>query len=516
MAAMSAPERAQFLSRVLGYERIRAAQDRLKEKRSALRARLDALRGEPRRSGRARRRGDHAPASAWQRRRRRRLRRPPRGASWSGGSPRSGRAAERLRQLRDADARARGGAPRGRSRAERRGASGPSGWSAQVAEAKRRRRAAGRGEPPARAAARTPNRGRGARAAGRGARPAQGRAARSSTDVRNHLTSVEERIARLPSDKIARGRARASGQRSPRLAHRRHAGGGERPHRLGARRAGRAHQAPGPARPVPGAQGAASAPASRPGPEGNCPTCTRPLGAEYENVLGLLDRQIEEVVSNGNFYKQRIEQLQNEPAELDELDRQRLKVEQELVRRDRGARPGRGPGAGGRSARPGANAGCSPGLRSWRRPSARRPRPMTSAATARSSARSAQLEPLALEAERLRVVGERAARVGRRADGGAPRAGGRGGSRRRELRTRRAELGYSETEHKSATRRGRGAASATGGRPRWRWPAPEERARRRPRRWRRQRGGAQSGRRGSARPRPRHAIWRCTRSSTAR
>ncbi len=44
MAAMSAPERAQFLSRVLGYERIRAAQDRLKEKRSALRARLEALR----------------------------------------------------------------------------------------------------------------------------------------------------------------------------------------------------------------------------------------------------------------------------------------------------------------------------------------------------------------------------------------------------------------------------------------------------------------------------------------
>jgi len=44
MAAMSAPERAQFLSRVLGYERLRTAQDRLKEKRSALRARLDALR----------------------------------------------------------------------------------------------------------------------------------------------------------------------------------------------------------------------------------------------------------------------------------------------------------------------------------------------------------------------------------------------------------------------------------------------------------------------------------------
>ncbi|HEX2450317.1 MAG TPA: SMC family ATPase, partial [Gemmatimonadales bacterium] len=44
MAAMTAPERAHFLSRVLGYERIRAAQERLKEKRSALRARLEALR----------------------------------------------------------------------------------------------------------------------------------------------------------------------------------------------------------------------------------------------------------------------------------------------------------------------------------------------------------------------------------------------------------------------------------------------------------------------------------------
>ena len=51
MAAMTAPERAQFLSRVLGYDRIRAAQERLKERRSALRARLDTLRAESRRSG---------------------------------------------------------------------------------------------------------------------------------------------------------------------------------------------------------------------------------------------------------------------------------------------------------------------------------------------------------------------------------------------------------------------------------------------------------------------------------
>ena len=52
----------------------------------------------------------------------------------------------------------------------------------------------------------------------------------------------------------------------------------------------------------------------RAGPDGDCPTCARPLGAEYDKVLGLLDRQMEDVVSNGNFYKQRIEQLQPEPG----------------------------------------------------------------------------------------------------------------------------------------------------------------------------------------------------------
>ena len=43
MASMSAPERAQFLSRVLGYEKIRVAQDRLKDRRTSMRARLSAL-----------------------------------------------------------------------------------------------------------------------------------------------------------------------------------------------------------------------------------------------------------------------------------------------------------------------------------------------------------------------------------------------------------------------------------------------------------------------------------------
>jgi exonuclease SbcC len=68
------------------------------------------------------------------------------------------------------------------------------------------------------------------------------------------------------------------------------------------------------------------------GAEGVCPTCARPLGAEFAKVLDLLDRQVEEVRSNGNFYKQRIEQLEHEPAALIEAERRRLDLEQELSR----------------------------------------------------------------------------------------------------------------------------------------------------------------------------------------
>ncbi|HLB53729.1 MAG TPA: SMC family ATPase, partial [Gemmatimonadales bacterium] len=46
MAQMSAPERAQFLSRVLGYEKLRIAQQRLKERRRVSQATLDARRSE--------------------------------------------------------------------------------------------------------------------------------------------------------------------------------------------------------------------------------------------------------------------------------------------------------------------------------------------------------------------------------------------------------------------------------------------------------------------------------------
>lgn len=63
------------------------------------------------------------------------------------------------------------------------------------------------------------------------------------------------------------------------------------------------------------------------GPEGVCPTCARPLGGEFDRVLGLLDRQLEEVKSNGVYYKRRIDQLKESPAELVALEQEREKLE---------------------------------------------------------------------------------------------------------------------------------------------------------------------------------------------
>jgi exonuclease SbcC len=52
------------------------------------------------------------------------------------------------------------------------------------------------------------------------------------------------------------------------------------------------------------------------GPEGTCPTCARPLGSEYETVLETIGRQLEEIEIDGKYFKQRVSQLANEPDVL--------------------------------------------------------------------------------------------------------------------------------------------------------------------------------------------------------
>jgi exonuclease SbcC len=57
------------------------------------------------------------------------------------------------------------------------------------------------------------------------------------------------------------------------------------------------------------------------GPEGACPICKRPLGTLYEDMLGTLDRQLEEVEVRGKFFKQRADQLATEPGEVTDPER---------------------------------------------------------------------------------------------------------------------------------------------------------------------------------------------------
>jgi exonuclease SbcC len=65
------------------------------------------------------------------------------------------------------------------------------------------------------------------------------------------------------------------------------------------------------------------------GPEGECPTCRRPLGAEHAAVLGVLDRQLEAIVNDGTYFRQRLEQLAEPPEAVTQAEaaRDALRVE---------------------------------------------------------------------------------------------------------------------------------------------------------------------------------------------
>jgi exonuclease SbcC len=443
MAAMSAPERAQFLSRVLGYERIRAAQDRLKEKRSALRARLDALRaaiGDPgvleaeaARAGERVAAAERADQAAGERLAAADRRLTDARPEW-----------ERLQQLRESartlESELRVANHQAAAAAER-----LERLEQQLAEASA---SGGRLEEVGRRLAPLPalraefaelERQAGALAQRKGLLA-------QLDDVRRHLASVEERAARLPTEAglgSARERvvevrasltamaldveaARTAWVRDSQDARTKRQGLIDQYQELKEQR-----------------QRLVKA-----GPEGDCPTCTRPLGAEYDKVLGLLDRQMEDVVSNGNYYKQRIEQLQHEPAELDELEGRRLGLESELS------------AATEELGRLEAQAQDGPALARERARLALRvqelERSLEQAVGAYDEARHAALraeigalEPLALEAERLGVVADRAAALG--AEREAARAErDTSGTRAAELRARLEGLAYSEQRYHAA------------------------------------------------------------------
>jgi exonuclease SbcC len=326
MAAMSAPERAQFLSRVLGYERLRAAQDRLKEKRSALRARLDALRaGLP----------DLSELEEAERRANERLvaAHTAEDSALLASQAAEQRLAEirprweelqRLREtalaleaeIRLVDHQVTGAAQR-TARLEQE--------SVELRSARRQLDKLGRELtllPSLREEAKSLDKQAETDATRRGYQ-AQLR------EVETHLSSIEQRVARVP----AAEQLESAGQQVDSLRA-----------ALTAITLEVEEQRTAWVRDAQDAKTKRQALLDqfqelkdqrqrllKAGADGVCPTCARPLGSEFAKVLELLDRQIEEVRANGNFYKQRIEQLDQEPAALVAAEGRRLQLEQELA-----------------------------------------------------------------------------------------------------------------------------------------------------------------------------------------
>src|SRR6266513_2003411 len=68
------------------------------------------------------------------------------------------------------------------------------------------------------------------------------------------------------------------------------------------------------------------------GPQGTCPTCKRPLGPEYAGVLALLDAQLEVITGDGKYFRQRLEQLAQPPTKLLDAEAERDRVLEESRR----------------------------------------------------------------------------------------------------------------------------------------------------------------------------------------
>ena len=68
------------------------------------------------------------------------------------------------------------------------------------------------------------------------------------------------------------------------------------------------------------------------GPEGECPTCRRPLGDEHAAVLGILDRQLQAIVDDGKYFRQRLEQLAEPSPAVVAAERERNALREESLR----------------------------------------------------------------------------------------------------------------------------------------------------------------------------------------
>ncbi|MEX2180928.1 MAG: SMC family ATPase [Gemmatimonadaceae bacterium] len=66
------------------------------------------------------------------------------------------------------------------------------------------------------------------------------------------------------------------------------------------------------------------------GEEGDCPTCARPLGEHFRNVLDVIERQLETVEADGGYFRSRLEQLEAMPADITHLGALRGKLQEDV------------------------------------------------------------------------------------------------------------------------------------------------------------------------------------------
>ncbi|HEX6925702.1 MAG TPA: SMC family ATPase [Longimicrobiaceae bacterium] len=71
------------------------------------------------------------------------------------------------------------------------------------------------------------------------------------------------------------------------------------------------------------------------GRDGLCPTCQRPLGADYERLLASLEDQRAEVTQDGKWWRGRHEQLLQKPSEVAELEEAVRRLEERIADRER-------------------------------------------------------------------------------------------------------------------------------------------------------------------------------------
>lgn len=186
----------------------------------------------------------------------------------------------------------------------------------------------------------------------------------------------------------------------------------------------------------------------RAGPDGICPTCARPLGDEYETVVATLARQLEEIELNGRFFRQRVEQLAPEPAEVVDtrraVERARADVERLAeglatarvrVDEDRDVAAERERTVARRSELVETIAGLPETYDAERHDAVRD--------------RLRALEPVAAQAASLRAKAERAERLVKEAEAAERDLSEREG-RARELRDAIATLGFDEAAHRAA------------------------------------------------------------------